>query len=90
MNVRRDIKHVINTSMNKTSCTSPDYGFMRLISREDNPNKETFICIPYTSSHHRLSLYSPTVLGNSMKTQNKASQVIQHSSIDVIYKRRVG
>jgi len=32
--MRRDIKHAINT-------TSPDYGFMKLIRRGDNPNKET-------------------------------------------------
>jgi len=32
---------------------------MRLVRRENNPNKETLIYIPYTSFHQQLSIYNP-------------------------------
>ena len=51
-------KHAINIIMDKTSCISSDYGFMGLIRRGDNPNKETLIYIPHISCRHRLSLYN--------------------------------
>ena len=38
--MQRDIKHVINTSMDKTNYTSLDYGFKRLIRQGDNPKKK--------------------------------------------------
>ena len=33
--------NMINISMNKTSCTSSDYGLTGQIRQGDNPNKET-------------------------------------------------
>ena len=51
-------KHVINTSVDKTSCTSSDYRFMGLIRQGDNPNNETLIYIPHISCRNRLSLYN--------------------------------
>ena len=58
INMRRDIKHAINISMDKTSCTISDYGFTGLIRQGDNPNKETLIYIPHISCRHHLSLYN--------------------------------
>jgi len=40
--------------MDKTSCTSLDYGFTRLIRQGDNPNKKTIIYIPHIPCHHHL------------------------------------
>ena len=42
----------------KTSCTGSVGRFMRLIPREDNPNKKTLIYIPYTPRLHRLSMHN--------------------------------
>ena len=50
--------NIINTSMDKISCTSSNYGFTGLIRQGDNPNKETLIYIPHISCCHRLSLYN--------------------------------
>ena len=50
--------NMINTSMNKTSCTSSDYEFTGQIRQGDNPNKETLIYIPHILCRHRLSLYN--------------------------------
>ena len=49
---------MLNTSVDKTSYISLDFGFIRLIQRGNNPNKETLIYIPYTSCHHNLSSYN--------------------------------
>jgi len=43
--------------MDKTSCTSSDYGFTGQIRQGDNRNKETLIYIPYISYRYRLNLY---------------------------------
>jgi len=40
--------------MDKTSCTSSDYGFTRSIRQGDNPNKETLIYIPHITCRHHL------------------------------------
>ena len=50
--------NVSNTSVDKTSYTSSDFGFMRLIHRGDNPNKKTLIYIPYTSYLYRLGMHN--------------------------------
>ena len=50
--------NMINTSIDKTSCTSSDYRFTGLIRQEDNPNKKTLIYIQHMSRRHRLSLYN--------------------------------
>jgi len=44
--------------MGKTSCTSSDYGFTRLIRQGDNPNKETLIYRQHIPYRHRLSSYN--------------------------------
>jgi len=50
--------NMLNISMNKTSCTSSDYGSTGQISQGDNSNKETLNYIRYISFCHRLSLYN--------------------------------
>ena len=50
--------NMISISMDKTSCTSSDYGFTGQICQGDNSNKETLIYIPHISCCHRLSLYN--------------------------------
>ena len=50
--------NMINTSMDKTSCTSSDYEFTGQIRQGDNSDKETLIYIPHISYRHRLSLYN--------------------------------
>jgi len=50
--------NMINTSMDKTSCTTLDYRSTGQISQGDNPNKETLIYISYISCCYRLSLYN--------------------------------
>ena len=39
---------------------NPVYGFMSLVRRGDNPNKETLIYIPYIPCRHNLSVYNPS------------------------------
>jgi len=51
--------------MDKTSCTSSDYGFTGQIRQGDNPNKETLIYMPYISCRHRLSLYILSCIKNN-------------------------
>ena len=50
--------NMLGVNVGKTSCMSSNYRFMRLICREDNPNKETLIYIPYTPCHHHLNSYN--------------------------------
>ena len=54
--------NMINTNMDKTSCTSSNYGFTEQIGQVDNPNKKTLIYIPHTLCRHRLSLYNLSCL----------------------------
>ena len=49
------LNNMLGVNVGKTSCTSSDYRFMRLIRRGDNPNKETLIYIPYTPCRHHLN-----------------------------------
>ena len=78
--MRRDLKHAINTSMDKATYTSLDYGFMRLIRRGDNPNKETLIYIPYISYHHDLSSYNLSCLHNNRIRKQYGNPEISKSS----------
>jgi len=48
---------MLSANVDKTNYTSLNIGFMRLIHRGDNPNKETLICILYIPCHHCLSSY---------------------------------
>ena len=80
INMRRDIKHAINTSMNKTSCTSPDYRFMRLIHQGDNPNKEALIYKSYVQYHHDLSSYNLSCLHNNRIRKQYENPKISKSS----------
>ena len=50
----------------KTSYTSSDYGFMRLVHWRNNPNRKTLIYMPYVSRHCSLSSHNP-----NCKTDNE-------------------
>ena len=56
----RHLSKVLDANVRKISSTSLIYGFMKLVYRGDNPNKETLIDIPYTSCHHCPSVYNPS------------------------------
>jgi len=70
-------------NVGKTSCTSSDCEFMRLVYRGDNPKKKTLIDIPYISCHQSSSSYNPSCPIKSIKrkiTQN----LIKHQQIIIL------
>jgi len=44
--------------MDKTSCTSSDYRFIRLIRQGDNANKKTVTYTPHTPCRYHMSSYN--------------------------------
>jgi len=74
-------KHAINTSMDKTSCASSNYRFMRLIRQGDNQNKETLIYLPYTPCRHHLSSYNLSFYQSNRISVSGAIIVSQKSNV---------
>jgi len=54
--------NALNISVDKTCCISLDFGFLRLIGRENNSKKKTLIYIPYTLLHYELNIYNQNCL----------------------------
>ena len=55
----------MKSNASNTSCTSSVYGLMRQVRRRSNPNKETFIYIPYAPYHRNTSVYDPNCKMNN-------------------------
>jgi len=51
-------RNMLSANVDQTSGTSSNVGFMRLICRRNNPNKETLIYITYILCHHGLNSYN--------------------------------
>jgi len=65
---------MLDANVCKFNCMSLAYEFMRLVRRENNSDKETFINIPYISWSHWLSQYNPSYprsakLSSTIKTE---------------------